>query len=107
MAKYPYHLLIVDDSEKSRTELVQHLGAQGYKLASVGDGQAALDVLHDPTKKFDLILLGINIPKVSGYDVLAHVKSTPELQSIPVVIISAVQDTEAIVRCIELGADDY
>ncbi|MEP7284718.1 MAG: SpoIIE family protein phosphatase [Chloroflexota bacterium] len=99
------HLLIVDDSEKNRNELVHHLSGQGYKLTVVEDGQAALDIL--PTKTFDLVLLAINIPKVSGYDVLTYMKSSPDLQQIPVLMISSVANSESIVRCIELGADDY
>jgi phosphoserine phosphatase RsbU/P len=98
-------LLIVDDSERSRNELIQHLSGQGYEITVVGDGQAALDILA--TRTFALVLLAINIPKVNGYDVLTYMKSTPELQPIPVVMISAVSDVSAIVRCIELGADDY
>jgi DNA-binding response OmpR family regulator len=58
-------------------------------------------------KKFDLMLLDIMMPEMNGYQVLEHLKADAELRHLPVIMISAVGEGESVVRCIELGAEDY
>src|SRR5204863_9247473 len=65
----------------------------------------ALELLR--SKKFDLMLLDIMMPEMNGYEVLEHLKADAELRHLPVIMISAVGEVESVVRCIELGAEDY
>jgi CheY-like chemotaxis protein len=74
------------------------------------DGQAALQLLAErqqTSSNVDLILLDIMMPIMSGYEVLEHLKADPALRHIPVIVISAMDEIESVVRCVELGAEDY
>jgi class 3 adenylate cyclase len=82
------------------------LNAQGYhNIAIATNGREALSVLH--SKPFDLVLLDIMMPELNGYEVLERMRSSPELRNIPVIMISAIGELDSVVRCIELGAEDY
>lgn len=69
------------------------------------NGQQALELLKE--QPVDLVLLDIIMPLMTGYEVLEHLKTNPALRHIPVIMISALDDIDSIVRCIELGAEDY
>jgi adenylate cyclase len=99
------HILIADDYQPNRELLEKKLSKQGHETAVVADGFAALEMLRD--KKFDLVLLDIKMPVMSGYEVLQEMHKDPELCTIPVIVISAVDEMESVIRCIELGAADY
>jgi CheY-like chemotaxis protein len=58
-------------------------------------------------KSFDLVLLDVQMPEMEGYQVLEQMKSAPRLRDIPVIMISAVEELESVVRCIERGVQDY
>src|SRR5664279_3295736 len=98
-------VIIVDDNETNRTVLGKYLEGEGIAVEVVFDGQAAVDMLD--SKPFDMVLLGVHLPKLSGYEVLQHMKSVPAQAHIPVIMISSVADLDSVARCIELGADDY
>lgn len=98
-------LLIVDDNEINRDVLGRHLGRQGYTTAVAENGRRALEMVQ--TQEFDLLLLDIMMPEMNGYEVLQHLKADPRLREIPVIMISALDAMESIVRCIKLGAEDY
>ena len=99
-------LLVVDDNEDNRYTLTRRLKREGYEnLTTANDGKQALELLK--SKKFDLMLLDIMMPGMNGYEVLEHLKADAELRHIPVIMISAVGEVESVVRCIELGAEDY
>jgi CheY-like chemotaxis protein len=98
-------LLIVDDNEINRDVLARRLGRQGYTTAAAENGRKALEMVR--TQKFDLLLLDIMMPEMNGYEVLRHLKADPRLREIPVIMISALDAMESIVRCIKLGAEDY
>jgi CheY-like chemotaxis protein len=98
-------LLIVDDNEINRDVLARRLGRQGYTTAAAENGRKALEMLQ--TQKFDLLLLDIMMPELNGYQVLRHLKTDPHLRDIPVIMISALDDMDSIVRCIKLGAEDH
>lgn len=99
-------LLVVDDHEDNRYTLSLQLNAQGYhNIAIATNGREALSVLH--SKPFDLVLLDIMMPELNGYEVLERMRSSPELRNIPVIMISAIGELASVVRCIELGAEDY
>ena len=99
-------LLVVDDNEDNRYTLTRRLKREGYtNLTTANDGRQALELLR--AQKFDLMLLDIMMPEMNGYEVLEHLKADPELRHLPVIMISAVGEVESVVRCIELGAEDY
>jgi GAF domain-containing protein len=99
-------LLVVDDIEDNRFALSRRLARQGYlNVTTAADGRQALELLN--SKPFDLVLLDIMMPNVNGYEVLAAMKANEHLRHIPVIMISAVDEIESVVRCIELGAEDY
>ena len=99
------HILVVDDVHDNRDLLMRRLKRQGHTVGSAENGRQALEVLQ--SEKFDLVLLDIMMPEMNGYEVLERMKSDIELRHIPVVVISAVDQIESIVKCIEMGADDY
>lgn len=99
-------LLIVDDIEDNRYTLSRRLKRQGYEnLVEAENGRQALDLLREGP--FDLVLLDIMMPEMNGYEVLETVKSDPALRHIPVIMISAIDEMDSVVKCIELGAEDY
>src|SRR3990172_331941 len=98
MENYANRLLIVDDNKENRDTLVRHLGAQGNEILVAGDGEEALRILH--SEPVDLVLLGLGIPKISGHEVLEHMKAEADLDHIPVIVVSAVSSPDSIVRCI-------
>jgi signal transduction histidine kinase/DNA-binding response OmpR family regulator len=99
-------LLVVDDIEDNRFALSRRLARQGYlNVTTAANGRQALELLN--SKPFDLVLLDIMMPNVNGYEVLAQMKASSSLRHIPVIMISAVDEIDSVVRCIELGAEDY
>jgi class 3 adenylate cyclase len=106
MSQEGYALLVVDDNDDNRYTLTQRLKRQGYtNVATARDGREALDVLR--TRPFDLVLLDIMMPELNGYQVLAELKADERLRHIPVIMISAVDELDSVIRCVELGAEDY
>ena len=99
-------LLVVDDNEDNRYTLTLQLSLQGYSNLTIAtNGHEALDFLR--SRPFDLVLLDIMMPDLNGYEVLEHMKASPELRDVPVIMISALSEIDSVVRCIELGAEDY
>lgn len=99
------HVLVVDDNEMNRDMLSRRLKRQGHTVEVAVNGRQALDMIG--TNRFDLVLLDIMMPEMNGYQVLEHMKADTTLPYIPVIMISAVDELDSIVRCIELGAEDY
>lgn len=99
-------LLVVDDNEDNRYTLIRRLRRDGYvEIEEAENGLQALAMLK--TRDFDLVLLDITMPEMDGYDVLKQIKSDMDLRNIPVIMISAEDKLDSVVRCIELGAEDY
>jgi phosphoserine phosphatase RsbU/P len=99
-------LLIVDDNEDNRYTLSRRLTRYGYtRLTTASNGREALQLLQ--TQPFDLVLLDIMMPEMNGYEVLERLKASAELRQLPVIMISAVDEMDSAIRCIELGAEDY
>ncbi len=106
MSQDGYALLVVDDNEDNRYTLTNRLKRQGYtNLATAGNGRQALDLLR--AQRFDLVLLDIMMPDLNGYQVLEQLKTDEKLRHIPVIMISAVDELDSVIRCIELGAEDF
>lgn len=98
-------LLVVDDNEMNRDILCRHLERQGHMTMVAEDGYKALDMVekHMP----DLVLLDIMMPGMDGYQVLQNIKQNDQWRTIPVIMISALDEMASVVRCIEMGAEDY
>jgi adenylate cyclase len=84
---------------------VTRLERDGHGVTTAENGLRALDLMR--SQPFDVILLDIVMPEMDGFQVLKHMKADPTLQHLPVIVITAVDDTESAVRCIEMGADDF
>jgi sigma-B regulation protein RsbU (phosphoserine phosphatase) len=99
-------ILVVDDNENNRAMLSRRLAREGYtRVVTAADGRQALDLLA--SQRFDVVLLDIMMPEVNGYQVLETLKADPKRRDIPVIMISALDEMESAIRCIELGAEDY
>ena len=98
-------ILVVDDNEANRDLLVRRLGREGHATEIAVNGREALALLQGDT--FDLMLLDIMMPEMNGYELLEHMRADDTLRHVPVILISALDDTDSIIRGIELGADDY
>lgn len=98
-------VLIVDDNEMNRDTLARRLRQQGCRYDMAVNGREAIALIEP--RKYDLVLLDIMMPEVDGYTVLSHLKADPRLRDLPVIMISAVEEMESVMKCMELGADDY
>jgi serine phosphatase RsbU (regulator of sigma subunit) len=98
-------ILVVDDNELNRDLLTRRLRRDGHTVVMAEHGRAALERLAE--RPFDLVLLDIMMPELTGYEVLEIMKSDAALQHIPVVMITAATEEDSIVRCLLLGADDH
>src|SRR5512143_1731944 len=94
----PGRLLVVDDNKVNRLLLGRGLEQQGHKVAFAENGRQALEMLRG--SEFDLMLLDIQMPEMDGYQVLEQVASDLELRDIPVIITSALEELDSVVRCI-------
>jgi class 3 adenylate cyclase len=101
----PGRVLVVDDNKVSRLLLARGLEQQGHRVTFAENGRLALDLLH--RQPFDLVLLDVMMPEVDGEQVLAQLTEAPDLRDIPVIMISASDEMDSVVRCIELGAEDF
>jgi serine phosphatase RsbU (regulator of sigma subunit) len=101
----PMRLLVVDDLEMNRDLLVRRVRRLGHEADVAVNGRDALEKLR--ATPWDLVLLDITMPEMDGYDTLRHIKADPLLAHVPVVMVSAIDETDSVVRCLELGADDY
>jgi adenylate cyclase len=98
-------ILIVDDEPLNVDLLEQELDLLGHDTIAAADGSAAL--AHLARQPVDLVLLDIMMPQLDGYEVLRRIKADADLRHVPVTMISALDQFESVVRCIELGAEDY
>lgn len=99
------HILVVDDNENNRDLLLRQLQKQGYTVAQAYDGRMALEMIDKGN--YDLILLDLLMPELNGYEVLERLKSNTKWQHIPVIMISALNEFDSIINCIEIGAEDF
>jgi len=98
-------ILVVDDNRMNRLLLGRGLEQQGHAVAFAEDGQEALDRLR--REEFDLMLLDVLMPRVDGFEVLREMRNDPRLRDLPVIVTSALDELDSVVKCIELGAEDY
>jgi len=98
-------ILVVDDNGINRDLLSRYLERQGHAVQVAPNGRQALEMIT--TGAFDLVLLDITMPGLTGYQVLQHLKHSETWRDLPVIMISALDEMDSVIRCIELGAEDY
>jgi class 3 adenylate cyclase len=104
-AREPGKILIVDDNKVNRILLGRGVEQDGHRIATAENGKQALDMLkRDP---YDLVLLDIEMPEMNGYQVLEACLQDNELRNLPVIMTSSLDEIDAVVKCVELGAEDY
>jgi adenylate cyclase len=105
MSLEPSHLLVVDDNKVNRMVLSRHLEQQGHIVETAENGREGLEKIR--TQSFDLVLLDIEMPEMDGYQVLEACLNDVNLRQIPIIMTSAMEELDAVVKCVELGAEDY
>jgi class 3 adenylate cyclase len=98
-------LLVVDDNKVNRLLLAHSLELQGHSVALAENGRVALEMLR--REGFDLLLLDMEMPEMDGFQVLEQLVSDRQLRDLPVIVTSSLEGIANVVRCIELGAEDY
>ena len=98
-------VLVVDDDEANRNVLSRRLFRLGYGVVEASNGREALEILS--SQPIDLVLLDVMMPEMDGQEVLERKRGMPELRDIPVIMISALDDPDVAIRCIQQGAEDY
>jgi adenylate cyclase len=101
----PGTILIADDNRVNRLLLARGLEHEGHTIVFAEHGGEALELLRQ--QRFDLLLLDVLMPELDGYEVLAKLKDDPHLREIPVIVTSALDEIDSVVRCLEMGAEDY
>jgi class 3 adenylate cyclase len=105
MSERGARLLVVDDNKVNRLLLARSLELQGHTATMAENGRVALERLK--REPFDLLLLDIEMPEMDGIQVLEELKGDRQLRDLPVIVTSAIEGLDNVVRCIELGAEDY
>jgi adenylate cyclase len=98
-------IVIADDNRVNRLLLARGLEGEGHTVAFAEHGAEALDLLRG--QRFDLMLLDVLMPELDGYGVLEEMQQDPHLRDIPVIVTSALDEVDSVVRCLEMGAEDY
>jgi len=98
-------ILIVDDNAANRDVLARRLTREGHQVMTVTNGPAALEIVA--AQQFDLILLDLIMPGMNGFEVLRRLKAAEHTRDVPVIVISALDELDSVVHCIEAGAEDY
>ena len=104
-ASPPGTILVADDNRVNRLLLSRGLEQEGHTVVFAEHGREALDLLR--SQPFDLMLLDVLMPELDGYGVLAELKDDAHLRDIPVVMTSSLDEIDSVVKCIEMGAEDY
>ena len=99
------YILVVDDIEANRDLLSRRLLRDGHRVATASDGSQALLMLEQ--EEFDLVLLDLMMPGINGFEVLKRIKADAAMRNVPVIMVSALNETDSVVRCLEAGAHDY
>ena len=105
MAETGARLLVADDNKVNRLLLGRSLEQLGHRVAMAENGRIALEMLK--RESFDLLLLDMEMPEMSGFEVLEQLVADLQLRDLPVIVTSSLEGVAHVARCIELGADDY
>jgi len=98
-------LLVIDDNRVNRLLLARNLELMGHRATMAENGRVALEVAR--REAFDLVLLDIEMPEMDGFQVLEQMRNDLQLRDVPVIVTSSLEGLDNVVRCIELGAEDY
>ena len=98
-------VLVVEDNDSNRKLLELYLARHGYQVVSACDGESALTLCE--SRQFDLVLLDIMMPGISGFDVLRELRKKHSEAELPVIVATAISDPATIVEALQLGANDY
>ncbi|MEO7319770.1 MAG: SpoIIE family protein phosphatase [Chthoniobacteraceae bacterium] len=98
-------ILVVDDDAGNREMLSRRLERLGHTVEVAENGRRALEILRQ--QAFDLMLLDLQMPELNGYEVLEQVKVDEALRDLPIIVLSASDETSRVAHCIEMGAADY
>jgi class 3 adenylate cyclase len=101
----PGQMLIVDDNRVNRLLLTRALEQNGHHVSNAENGKVAMDMLR--AKPYDVLLLDIDMPEMNGFEVLEALLQDEELRYLPVIMTSASDELDRVVKCIEMGAEDY
>lgn len=101
----PARLLVVDDNMVNRMVLSRNLENEGHIVETAEHGREGLEKFR--TGAFDLMLLDIEMPVMNGFEVLEACLNDVDLRQIPIIMTSAMEELDAVVKCVELGAEDY
>ncbi len=101
----PGRLLVVEDNKVNRILLQRGLEQEGHAVTAAANGKEALELLQ--RQPFDIVLLDIEMPEMNGFEVLKACLGDTRLREIPIIITSASDEIDSVVKCIEMGADDY
>lgn len=99
--------LVVDDSRVNRLVVGRQLTDLGLEVLEAENGAEALDLLRAHATAIDVVLLDVEMPELDGYDTLAAMKADEAIRHLPVLMVSAIDEVDSVVRCIALGATDY
>ena len=105
MAESGARLLVADDNKVNRLLLSRSLEVLGHRVACAENGRVALEMLR--RESFDLLLLDMEMPEMTGFEVLEQMVADLQLRDLPVIVTSSLEGVAHVARCIELGADDY
>jgi len=105
VSKRQGRILIVDDDQFNREMMTRHLERQGHRVTAADSGRTALEALE--TAPFDIVLLDVMMPGMNGFQFLEALHGDPDLRDVSVIVVSSLEDTDSMARCIELGAEDY
>ena len=105
MAESGARLLVADDNKVNRLLLSRSLEMLGHRTAMAENGRVALEMLR--RESFDLLLLDMEMPEMTGFEVLEQLAADLRLSDLPVIVTSSLEGVAEIARCIELGAEDY
>ena len=103
--QYSGDLLVVDDDAMNREMMARRLQRSGFNVTTAENGRVALEHLRQ--RSFDLVLLDIIMPVLNGFHTLEFIKADPKIKHLPIIMLTALDDVESTVRCIEAGAEDY
>ena len=105
MTTHKGNLLVVDDNEMNRDMLSRRLSRRGHTVTTAENGQIALDLIEQ--NSFDVILLDIMMPGISGIEVLKTLRQSYSHADLPIIMATAKSETEDMIDALKLGANDY
>ncbi|MFW5829789.1 MAG: chemotaxis protein CheW [Planctomycetota bacterium] len=103
----PMRVLLAEDNHFFAKLVGSYLALPGVELVTVEDGQYAWDLLHQQRQRFDLIVSDIEMPRMNGFELVGNIKSSPDLQSVPVIALTSLADEESRRRGLKAGFDEY